>query len=72
MKLINEVLNEIKRAFLIPPVIVPKHLAKLIQKEDLFIKNGQYAGEHLKEMIKGEIGIFNGKRIVINLPCPKK
>ena len=68
----NSVLWEIKRAFTREPLIVPKHFAKIVPEDPMFIKNTEYAGLYPKEMIKGEIGIFNGRRLVINLPCPRK
>jgi len=68
----NTVLWEIKRAFMRDPLIVPKHFASIVLEDPMFIKNTEYAELHQEEMIKGEIGIFNGRRLVINLPCPRK
>jgi len=71
-KMKNAVLSQIKLAFTRDPLIIPKHFANIVPEDPTFIKNTEYASLHKKEMIKGEIGIYNGRRLVVNLPIPRK
>lgn len=48
------------------PIVYPKHIAKLITQEAEFYPLVYYI-EHVKP-IEGELGIYNGHRVVVDLP----
>jgi uncharacterized protein (DUF3820 family) len=52
------------------PIVYPKHIAKLISNEPEFFPLVFY----LKDVkpIEGEIGIYNGHRVIVNLPVKSK
>ena len=71
----KDLLAYIKRVIARSPVVVPEAFAKVISGHDQFIRNvtyitekGYYVGTK-KKPLEGEIGIFDGRRIVINLPA---
>lgn len=63
--------NEVKRAFTKDPLIVNQSLADKLYDEFYFIPITRYAWKYLDKLITGEVGVFNARRIVINLPVLK-
>ena len=66
--LLKEAKLQIKYAFNQEPLIVNKSLANKIYNEFFFIPITNYAWKYLDRLVSGEIGVFNRRRIVINLP----
>lgn len=60
------------RAFSQDPLVLPKALCELIVRYDSFLSMKFYARDYRGQMISGEIGIFNGRRIVVNSDVPRK
>lgn len=63
--------REVKRAFTKDPLIVNQSLAEKLYDEFYFIPITRYAWKYLDKLITGEVGVFNSRRIIINLPMPK-
>lgn len=70
-KLSSIVDGEVRRAFTKDPLVVAQSLADRLMREFLFIPITKYAWKCLDKLIVGEVGIFQGRRIIINLPVPR-
>lgn len=62
--------NLVKIAKAQMPIVYPKHIAELITKEPEFYPLVFY----IKDIkpFDGELGIYNGHRVVVNLPAKPK